>query len=268
MKLTTQQKIQEDKYEFPYHYIPVYEHGVFSQTRNRKGGYIYLSYINFVLSRLKEIPFQSLLDVGCGDGRFLFEAYKQFPHKTLIGIDMSEAAVKFANAFSNGPEYLQGNITDKNVLSEKFDIISLIETLEHIPPEDVTAFLEAIAYFLKVKGTFFITVPSTNIPVRGKHYQHFDLRHLQMVLTPYFDVVEYYYLNRTGWQNSVLRWFLSNNLFLLNHKKTLNCIYHYYQKHLVRGNKHNSQRIFIVCQKKSVHDVGTVGTENSQENER
>src|ERR1051325_285897 len=91
-RLTPQQTIQDTQYQFPYHYIPTLENGNFSQVRKLRWGYEYLSYLRFVLSTLEEIQFESVLDVGCGEGRFLWEVSKCFSDKRLVGIDLSARA--------------------------------------------------------------------------------------------------------------------------------------------------------------------------------
>src|SRR5215212_3675852 len=88
--------IQEAEYEFPYHYIPRLEGGNFSQVRKLRWGYEYLSYLRFILSRLEGIEFDSLLDVGCGEGRFLHEVFKRYPDKNLLGVDSSSRALEYA----------------------------------------------------------------------------------------------------------------------------------------------------------------------------
>src|ERR1043166_3143274 len=77
-----QETIQETEYQFPYHYIPTLENGNFSQVRKLRWGYEYLSYLRFILSRLDKIEFASLLDVGCGEGRFLCEVQKRSEEHT------------------------------------------------------------------------------------------------------------------------------------------------------------------------------------------
>src|ERR1051325_9635797 len=95
-RLTPQQTIQDTQYQFPYHYIPTIENGNFSQVRKLRWGYEYLSYLRFILSTLEQIEFQSLLDVGCGEGRFLCEVSKRLAGKRLVGIDLSARAVQYA----------------------------------------------------------------------------------------------------------------------------------------------------------------------------
>ncbi len=87
--LSAEQAVQEAEYEFPYHYIPRLEGGNFSQVRKLRWGYEYLSYLRFVLARLERVEFGSLLDVGCGEGRFLREVSKRFSGKRLLGVDFS-----------------------------------------------------------------------------------------------------------------------------------------------------------------------------------
>lgn len=251
MKIDNKKRIQERKYEFPYHYIPRYKNGNFTQTRNLAWGYEYLSYMYFVLNELKKINFISLLDVGCGDGRFLFEAQKKFANARLVGIDIFKDAVNFANAFSNGPRYCVGNITNKDLFKEKFDVITLIETLEHIPPQDIPDFLDGLSYYLKDSGYFLLTVPSNNVSKRARHYQHFDFKSLEDTLDPYFHINNAYYLNKLSLQDKIIRSLLSNKFFVLNNQYILNKIYDYYSKHLVKAEKNNARRIFVVCKKRA-----------------
>jgi 2-polyprenyl-3-methyl-5-hydroxy-6-metoxy-1,4-benzoquinol methylase len=83
-------KIETDKgrileeYIFPYHYIPRFEPGVFTQNMNINWGFEYLSSMEFLFGLLNDIPFKSLIDVGCGDGRFCSEAARRFPGRRII----------------------------------------------------------------------------------------------------------------------------------------------------------------------------------------
>jgi len=248
MELSEEQKIQESRYEFPYHYIPSYENGNFSQVKNLAWGYEYLSYMYFILEELEQIDFISLLDVGCGDGRFLFEAKKKFTERNLTGIDYSNRAISFAKVMNPNVNYVYGDIRDKCIFKEKFDIITLIETLEHIPPEEVESFIEGISYYLKDGGKLIITVPSNNLPVQTKHYQHFDLRSLKNMLNPKFEIIYHYFLNKIALQSKIQK-MLSNNLFVLNHQKSINMVYRYYIKKCLRAKESNSKRIYILCKK-------------------
>src|SRR6185503_8675271 len=142
--LSSRQAIQETEYQFPYHYIPTLENGNFSQVRKLRWGYEYLSYLRFILCSLQKIEFDSLLDVGCGEGRFLHEASKRFPEQRLVGMDLSARAVEYAKLLNPTVEFWSGDITDATLVSEKFDVITLIETLEHIPLDRVADFVRAL----------------------------------------------------------------------------------------------------------------------------
>lgn len=250
MKLSKEQAKQEAEYAFPYHYIASRNNGNFSQTYNLSWGFEYLSYVQFVVSKLKLLQFGSLLDVGCGDGRFLYEVRKMFPHVDLTGIDMSEKAVGFAKIFNPDTHYITGDVADRNIRGMKFDIITAIEVLEHIAVEKLPGFLEALHFFLESKGALIITVPSKNVRVRSKHYQHFDLVLLREILNPYFEISEKYFLNNIGFRAKMIKRCLSNNLFLLNSRFLLNAFFGYYNKNLLEAHEQNSQRIFLLCSKR------------------
>ena len=244
------QQKQEDQYVFPYHYIPKIDGG-FSQSALLKWGYVYLSYLSFVIEKLKGIHFESLLDVGCGDGRFLYEAHKHFPRKELEGVDYSGRAISFAKAFNPDLQFYTGDITDNTVLNKKYDVITLIETLEHIPPKDIDAFLRGIAAHVSENGTFILTVPSDNMPVSKKHYQHFNLESLRKTLEPSFVISEHHFINQKGFRNTLLCRILSNRFFILNQHRTKNFLYRYYTRNLRPANEKNGKRIVAICHKKN-----------------
>jgi len=245
-----QQRRQESRYRFPYHYVPDYDGGNFTQARVLSWGYEYLAYLRFILSRVQSLRFDSLLDAGCGDGRFLFELRKMFPDKELVGIDTSETAIGYARALSPNAKYICGDIRDRPELHGRFDIVTSIEVLEHIPPDGVHEFIHALHGCLKSDGLLVLTVPTKNVEVPRKHYQHFDLEFLNETLAAHFAVSEHYFINRISRWAKWMECLLVNRWFILRHQGLLNLIYRSYEKRLVIAQKHNAKRICAVCRKR------------------
>lgn len=241
-----QKIIQENRYFFPYHYIPEFKNGCFSQTRNLFWGYEYLSYLGFVLDKLAYLKFNSLLDVGCGEGRFLYEINQMMPDKTLVGIDISQRSIAFAKAFNPDLQFICGDIQTAN-LGKKFDVISLIEVLEHIPPEEIPHFLETLHNLLQPSGALIISVPSDNQKLNPKHYQHFNARGLKNALSDIFKIEEIFYLNRDSLKTNILSKILSNRFSILNHKWLLKIIYNFYLKNLLPATEKDAKRLFCIC---------------------
>ncbi|MDY7009644.1 MAG: class I SAM-dependent methyltransferase [Planctomycetota bacterium] len=247
--LSKEQREQEDDYVFPYHYIPSLAGGDFSSVRVHRWGYQYMAYLEFVIEKISGMDFGSLLDVGCGDGRLLHELKLRFGDKRLAGLDMSEQALRFAGAFNPGIQFICGDITDPAVMEGKFDVITLIETLEHIKPSDVPTFVEALAGRLADDGVIVITVPSRNIRPTRKHYQHFDLESLRQTVRPHLVVAEHFFLNKSSFADKVLRRLLVNKLFILNNRRLRNLIYRTYRRFLLNAREGNAGRICILCRK-------------------
>lgn len=245
------QKIQEEQYQFPYHYIPQYQNQKFQQNFNFSWGFEYLSYLSFLVDHLKQQPIKSLLDVGCGDGRFLHEINKYLKIPNLVGIDYSQKAIELAKAINPDIQFIHGDIKNASLLKNKFECITLIETLEHIPIEETTSFLKGIQQFLAPGGHLLITVPSTNIAVSPKHFRHFNEESLTTTLKESFGVEKIIYLNRT---NSIgfncLKRILTNPLFICNFQPIKNFTYHYYLKNCLIAKKQNAGRLFAICKSK------------------
>jgi 2-polyprenyl-3-methyl-5-hydroxy-6-metoxy-1,4-benzoquinol methylase len=233
-ELSQQQQVQEGRYEYPYHYIPLWDGKRFAHFQARRHGHVYLSYLFFVLDKATALGFESLLDVGCGDGRFLYELDKRVPGKTLVGVDYSERAIAFARVMSERVTWVCGDVRDRALFGSRFDLVTLIETLEHIPPGDVPGFVEGIHQHLKGTGSLIVTVPSTNVRVYSKHYQHFDAASLAAALRPFFEPAETFFLNRKASPTlKLINHLLYNHFFILNHRGLLTGLYRYYTRNFL-----------------------------------
>lgn len=246
-----EQKIQEDLYDFPYHHIPSFVNGNFSAIRTHRGAHEYFGYLHYIISKIKKIEFSNLLDIGCGDGKLLYELSREISSKEYTGVDYSERAILFARAMSPHIKFVSGNITAVNL--GKFDIITLIETLEHIPLKLVGDFIKSIHSHIVSNGTLVVTVPSINVPKSQKHYQHFDLQSLQKTLNPYFTIMEHDFITKGTTGSRIIKSLLANRFFALNHQPTLNKLFRYYMKNSFYGNSQNSTRIFALCKPTDVN---------------
>lgn len=184
------QQIQEQQYDYPYHYIPIANKSHFSQTQHWSWGFRYLGGLQVVIDQLNKVKFDSLVDIGCGDGRFLREVSGSYGRTGLLGIDYSARAINIAKALNPSIPYREINIL-KDELEKKFDVATAIEVMEHIPPNDLSDFVSAISDCITENGYFILTVPHQNKPVSKKHYQHFSSEKLRNILSPYFRDVHF-----------------------------------------------------------------------------
>lgn len=126
--------------------------------------------------------FNSVLDIGCGDGAFL----SVFEDKRSVGVEPSAKARELC--VKKGLE-VAPSILDIN---ETFDIITLWHVLEHLP--DLKGDLTAIKSLLSDQGRLFIAVPNCkswdaeyygefwagyDVP---RHVWHFDKESLESTL--------------------------------------------------------------------------------------
>src|SRR5690606_4617845 len=68
----------------------------------------------------------SLLDVGCGDGRITNRFVERIPR--VIGLDASAKALSYVNA-----ETVCSNVDHLPFADQSFDVVSCIQVLEHLP---------------------------------------------------------------------------------------------------------------------------------------
>ncbi len=109
---------------------------------------------------LRGIQPESLLDVGSGRGVFLFPFMREFPWVPVTSLDILDKRVTLLNAIHDGGmenlTALKASICDWNVPDGTFDVVTLLEVLEHIP--DVQA---AVKNAVRLARRYVVvTVPS------------------------------------------------------------------------------------------------------------
>ncbi|MFC1603525.1 class I SAM-dependent methyltransferase [Planctomycetota bacterium] len=248
---TSSDASQESQYALPYHYICSLEDGHFRQHLYWSWGFRYLGALDLVLSILAEEPFGSLADIGCGDGRFLREVDRRFPKKTLLGIDYSARAINLARAMNPGITYECVDICGEKTVKQLSDVVTLIEVLEHIPPDEVGNFVSAIGGYQKSGDRLVLTVPHENVPLQTKHYQHFNSNTLMKVLEPHYRVEQMLFLDKRSLVFACIAGHLiGNRLFVLNNTFLLDLFYRAYRKWFFLCREAKCGRICVKARRK------------------
>ena len=125
-----------------------------------KSGKKELPRVRRVIGFLHSLQFETLLDIGSGRGVFLMPFMKEFPWVQVTSLDLLEKRVIFLNELSDGGFSQlcaeQKNICDQPFPDHSFDVVSLLEVLEHIPEVE-----KAIAAAVKMARQYVVvTVPS------------------------------------------------------------------------------------------------------------
>jgi len=144
------------------------------------GGMDYWQYIQLAYQLVQPLQKQTIIEVGCGDGRISDYFAAKFPNSRVVGIDISKKAIEFAQLLGQYAQYRHVNVFS---VEEVFDIVLLIEVLEHIPKDDIYRFLEKIRDLLKCNGSLVLSVPTPRAPMwHPGHVQHFTAGDLGEVL--------------------------------------------------------------------------------------
>ncbi len=247
-EISDEQEIQETEYDFPYHYISEFRKG-FNQTYNWTWGLYHASAMEFLLGRVEIETFSSLADIGCGDGRWVRELARCHPDKSITGIDYSKKVINLAKALNPSLDFRCADI-NREPLNETFDILTLIEVLEHIPIPLVDDFVESAAKLLQPGGTLIMTVPHLNKPLEDKHFQHFSVDSIKRITGKQFRITHAAFFERISLLPKIINKILTNRVFILNHSGLKTLLYNSYKKWLFAADNHNCARIFFRLEKR------------------
>lgn len=112
------------------------------------------------LGFLRSVQPENLLDVGSGRGVFLFPFLEEFPWVEVTSIDLQTYRVEFLQDLSRGGIHHlraeQRDICIQPFPEKSFDVITLLEVLEHIPDVERAVF----AAVRMARRHVVVTVPS------------------------------------------------------------------------------------------------------------
>ena len=103
---------------------------------------------------------KKILDIGCWTGQFLSLIEKD---AKTYGIDPDKSAIKFANAHRRG-DFVVGTALKLPYKKNYFDVVTMWDVIEHIPPNTEVRALREAARVLR-KGGLFALGTVTNHPV-------------------------------------------------------------------------------------------------------
>jgi len=125
---------------------------------------------------LRSTPYaKTLLDIGAGTGMLVAEAQKQ--GLTACGVEPSHALSRLA--VERGLEVVQGTYPHRELDGRKFDLVCLVDVIEHV--EDPAELLRAAASALAPNGLLVVITPdisSVAARVLGKRWWHLRLAHI------------------------------------------------------------------------------------------
>lgn len=117
----------------------------------------------------------NVLDIGIGRGEML-STMRNWGYSNYLGIDISPSTVGFckeiglnAKLVDNSTEYLSKN-------TSTYNIITLLDVLEHFKKEDIIPFLKTARASLKDGGVLIIQVPNLQAP-DGYLHRYNDITH-------------------------------------------------------------------------------------------
>ena len=140
------------------------------------------AYARRVARRLRVEPGWKCLDIACGYGNFL--AYlRSASVGNYLGVDTSEMAVKrAAREFGDARIVLKDAITFLREATERYDLISALDFVEHLRKDEVFEFLQAAAAVQTSGGRLLLRTPNANA-LFGMAARYNDITH-EVCFTP------------------------------------------------------------------------------------
>lgn len=245
-------KQQEAEYEVPYHHIPVVTDDGLKDFWYWSWGVRYLAGLDAVSKQLDQMEWSSVRDLGCGDGRFVRELRRKYPDRSIDGVDVSSKALAWARVFDEAAFFEQRDIVNRPP-NEQVDVITLVEVLEHIEPDQLSGFVAKSAEELRPGGWAIVTVPHENVKTTPKHYQHFNSETLSAALRDSYDIHKVMFMDKPSrW----FRWWMKalggeGHNFLITNAKLRKQLYDYYFRHCqFSSDERRCKRLLAIAKRK------------------
>ena len=219
-------------------------------SRSLYWGYEYLAILHTILILVRGRHPSSTLDFGCGDGRLLYELSRDFPGR-FVGVDSSRRALSLARSMNMEP---QGEVEIEffrslDEVHGVFDVVTTVETLEHIPDEELQTVLTKLSNKLDDEGCLIVSVPTLNVPVSPKHYRHYQVEELRTQVRGLFRVEKTLYVHRHGWLSAILRTMVHNRFITLEFLPWLSLTTWLYKRFLLKASPKDGAHLIALLTK-------------------
>ena len=123
-----------------------------TDEKNRYSIQLYKHLTDFV-----ELKDKDIVEIGCGRGGGLAYIAKNFPAKSILGIDLDKSAVAFSNKFHNfyNLSFKYGNAQHLPLMDDTYDVILNVESSHRYLEMD--RFLSEVNRILRKGGHFLFT---------------------------------------------------------------------------------------------------------------
>lgn len=102
--------------------------------------------------RLIPTSIESLVDIGCGNGRLLSQLHELRPNLKLLGVDRSHAALKYVPV-----EKIEADILSSGLGDSTYDCVTCCEVIEHLPGD---VFSKTLGELTRISSKYvLISVP-------------------------------------------------------------------------------------------------------------
>ncbi|MCK6445634.1 MAG: 3' terminal RNA ribose 2'-O-methyltransferase Hen1 [Planctomycetes bacterium] len=139
-----------------------------------------------VLERLREAGARSVVDLGCGEGKFIARLLQERRFERIVGVDVSRSVLSRAkerlgldrahSAVAARVELLQGSLTYRDARLSGFDAAVAIEVVEHLDPHRLAMFARNSFAFVGAPVTI-VTTPNAEYNSRFEGLARGRLRH-------------------------------------------------------------------------------------------
>lgn len=131
--------------------------------------YSYYSYVSLYLFAVSFCKNKKVLDAACGIGFGSYLLAQKARFVTGIDIDRSSLAHAKKHYHNDRLSFELKDATDTGFPSQFFDVITSIETFEHIPKELADKFIGELKRLLKPEGLLIISTPNHDVYSRISH---------------------------------------------------------------------------------------------------
>ena len=137
-----------------------------------------------VEAQLKNSGARRVVDLGCGEGKLLRRLVKEKQFSEILGVDVSHRALEIAHERLErlAPmqreriTLLQSALTYRDDRLRGFDAAAIVEVIEHLEPERLTAFARAVFEFAR-PATIVLTTPNREYNVKWETLPAGKMRH-------------------------------------------------------------------------------------------